>query len=77
MGTNPMEYIWPGMIAAQAISAAARLGEPCLREHRPSLGSKASLPFLTQLPKKTSKLARVNRSAPRPEVSGSSVSGRA
>lgn len=30
MGTNPMEYIWPGIIAAQAISAAARLGIPDL-----------------------------------------------
>ena len=28
MGTNPMEYIWPGIIVAQAISAAARLGIP-------------------------------------------------
>jgi hypothetical protein len=30
MGSNPMEYIWPGIIAAQAISAAAKLGIPDL-----------------------------------------------
>lgn len=35
MPTNPMEYIWPGIIAAQAIHAAAKLRIPDLLASRP------------------------------------------
>jgi len=35
MSTNPMEYIWPGIIAAQAIHAAAKLRLPDLLANGP------------------------------------------
>src|SRR5580692_5952339 len=43
MATNPMEYIWPGIIAAQAIYAAAKLRIPDLLSFGPkTVGELAS-----------------------------------